>query len=115
MIGRMQQMMKQMVKVLRVAAVATLCTAMLVLANGCAPEDLPQSSPQGDSPASESQLDNRLNPSQLPDSSFIYDATISSLEKADSYMDGQTVQVTGEAVGDRVVSETTPSYCCFTL
>ena len=115
MIGRMQQMMKQMVKVLRVAAVATLCTAMLVLANGCAPEDLPQSSPQGDSPASESQLDNRLNPSQLPDSSFIYDATISSLEKADSYMDGQTVQVTGEAVGDRVVSETTPSYCWITL
>lgn len=82
---------------------------------GCAPEDLPESSPQGGTSTDDAQLENRLNPSQLPDSSFIYDATISSLEKADSYLDGQTVQVVGEAVGDRVFSETVPSYCWITL
>lgn len=49
--------------------------------------------------------DNRVNTSQLPDSSFIYDASIADLEKADPYMDGQTVQVVGEVVGDRIFSE----------
>lgn len=48
---------------------------------------------------------NRVNPQQLPDSSFIYDTLISDLEKADSYMDGQTAQITGEAVGDRIRAE----------
>lgn len=96
-------------------AFAGLLALMLALAlTGCSPEDLPQSSPQGTS-SEDAQLENRLDPSQLPDSSFIYDATIASLEKADSYMDGQTVQVVGEAVGDRVFSESTPGYCWITL
>ncbi len=86
-----------------------------LFATACSPEDLPESSPQGGTSTEESQLENRLNPMQLPDSSFIYDATISSLEKADSYMDAQTVQVVGEAVGDRVMSEVTPAYCWITL
>ncbi len=106
--------MKRPSSLIRLAAFAVLCTLALFAVTGCSPDDLPESSPQGGTTES-TPVDNRLNPSQLPDSSFIYDATISSLEKADSYMDGQTVQVVGEAVGDRVISESTPSYCWITL
>ena len=42
---------------------------------------------------------NLINPQQRPDSSFIYDSSITDLSNADSY-DKQTVQITGEAVGD---------------
>lgn len=50
--------------------------------------------------------DNLVDPQQLPDSSFIYDTAIADLDKADSYMDGQTVQITGEVVGDRIKAGT---------
>lgn len=55
-------------------------------------------------PAGEARAadDNLVNPQQLPDSSFIYDTLIADLATADSYLDGQTVQVTGEAVGDSI-------------
>lgn len=59
--------------------------------------------------------DNQVNVSQLPDSSFIYDITIKELASADSYMDGQTVQVTGEVVGDRILSEPGSSDCWIML
>lgn len=59
--------------------------------------------------------DNSINIAQLPDSSFIYDASIVDLQEADSYMDGQTVQVIGEVVGDRITSEFDPGYCWITL
>lgn len=59
--------------------------------------------------------DNKLNVSQLPDSSFIYDITIKELASADSYMDGQTVQVTGEVVGDRILSERDSANCWIML
>lgn len=66
--------------------------------------------------ATESEaLSNRVNAAQLPDSSFIYDVTIEELAKADTYMDGQTVQVTGEVVGDMVISEENRAYCWITL
>lgn len=58
---------------------------------------------------------NRVNPSQLPDSSFIYDASIIDLQDADSYMEGQTVQVTGEVVGDLIVSDYSPDERWVTL
>lgn len=58
---------------------------------------------------------NEVNPQQLPDSSFIYDTSISDLDKADSYMDGQTVQITGEVVGDRIRAELDESHCWITL
>ena len=45
---------------------------------------------------------NLVEPQQLPDSSFIYDTSLEDLAGADSYYDNQTVQVTGEAVGDAV-------------
>ena len=43
---------------------------------------------------------NLINPQQRPDSSFIYDSSIVDLSNADSYYDKQTVQITGEVVGD---------------
>lgn len=45
---------------------------------------------------------NLVNPQQRPDSSFIYDSSIADLASADSYYDKQTVQVTGEAVGEAI-------------
>lgn len=60
-------------------------------------------------------IPNKVNQSQLPDSSFIYDVTIEDLANADSYMDGQTVQVTGEVVGDRILSEKSGDHCWITL
>ena len=46
--------------------------------------------------------ENLVNPQQLPDRSFIYDTSIEDLSAADAYYDNQTVQVTGEAVGDAI-------------
>lgn len=60
-------------------------------------------------------IGNRINTSQLPDSSFIYEVSIEELANADSYLDEQTVQVIGEVVGDRITSETNPKYCWITL
>ena len=48
--------------------------------------------------------DNAVNVAQLPDSSFIYDTSITDLSTADTYYDKQTVQVTGEVVGDRITA-----------
>lgn len=44
--------------------------------------------------------DNTVNTHQLPDSSFLYDTSLSDLAGADFTYDGQTVQITGEAIGD---------------
>lgn len=46
---------------------------------------------------------NVINEGQVSDSSFLYDAAIADLAGADAYYDGQTVQVTGEAVGEAIV------------
>lgn len=48
--------------------------------------------------------DNAVNVTQLPDSSFIYDTSITDLSTAGTYYDKQTVQVTGEVVGDRITA-----------
>ena len=48
--------------------------------------------------------DNAVNVTQLPDSSFIYDTSITDLSTAETYYDKQTVQVTGEVVGDRITA-----------
>ncbi len=108
--------MRRRVRQLAKLTAAALLTAACLGFTGCSPEDLPEDSPQGGgAQGQETPVENRLNPSQLPDSSFIYDATIKSLESADSYMDGQTVQVVGEVVGDRVISEKDPAYSWITL
>lgn len=59
--------------------------------------------------------DNLVNPQQKPDSSFIYDTSIAALQEADSYLNNQTVQVTGEVVGDRIRAEFDPGYCWIVL
>lgn len=45
---------------------------------------------------------NAVNVQQPPDSSFIYDTSIVDLGTADTYYDDQTVQVTGEAIGEAI-------------
>jgi hypothetical protein len=54
--------------------------------------------PDGGDPA----MANEINTQQLPDSSFIYDASIADLSGADAYYNDQTVQVVGEAIGDAI-------------
>lgn len=99
----------------RAAVTATLALGLALGLTSCAPQDLPESSPQGTGSSDGAPLENKVNTLQLPDSSFIYDATISSLEKADTFVDGQTVQVIGEVVGDRILSEKNSEYCWITL
>jgi hypothetical protein len=59
--------------------------------------------------------DNEVNTGQLPDGSFIYEAKISDLSANSTYYDNQTVQVTGEVVGDRIREEGDSSRCWITL
>lgn len=59
--------------------------------------------------------DNAVDTQQLPDSSFLYDTSIADLSEADTYYDGQTVQVTGEAVGDRIQLDGDDHRCWVTL
>lgn len=58
---------------------------------------------------------NLMNPQQKPDSSFIYDTSIKALQEADPYLNDQTVQVTGEVVGDRIKAEFDPGFCWIVL
>jgi len=59
--------------------------------------------------------DNIVNTSQQPDSSFIYETSITELASADSLLDKQTVQVKGEAVGDIINATSNLDYCWVTL
>lgn len=59
--------------------------------------------------------ENRVNPQQRPDSSFIYDTSIDALGEADAYYDNQTVQVVGEVVGDNIRSGVSGRYRWITL
>lgn len=105
-------------RTLRMVVGALLVVGMMVSLSACASEK-PTTSPAGTATTStadsEEALPNKVNPSQLPDSSFIYDASIASLDSADSYMNGQTVQVTGEVVGDRILADDNDDYCWITL
>lgn len=59
----------------------------------------------------DSDAENVVNPAQRTDSSFIYDTGISALNDTPSLYDGQTVQVMGEAIGDRIVDDSDSAYC----
>ena len=48
---------------------------------------------------------NVVNVNQMPDSSFLYNTDIADLAGAESFHDTQTVQVTGEVVGDHINDE----------
>lgn len=58
---------------------------------------------------------NIVNVNQMPDSSFLYNTDIADLAGAESFHDTQTVQVTGEVVGDHINDELDPDLCWITL
>lgn len=58
---------------------------------------------------------NVVNVNQMPDSSFLYNTDIADLAGAESFHDTQTVQVTGEVVGDHINDELDPNLCWITL
>lgn len=60
-------------------------------------------------------VDNKINTQQVPDSSFLYDTNIYDLNNADSSYQGQTVQITGEVVGDSIKAEEDPGRHWITL
>ena len=61
------------------------------------------------------ESDNTVDVSQLPDSSFIYDTSIADLSTADTYYDRQTVQITGEVIGDKILVDNDDRHCWITL
>ena len=63
----------------------------------------PASSPASTTPVSSVGTSSLVTPpsEEKPDSSFIYDTSISALQGADSYLNDQTVQVTGEVIEAR--------------
>lgn len=56
-------------------------------------------------PAWAKDQNNQVDTGLVPDSSFIYETSIYELQNSDTYYEGQTVQVTGEAVGDIIDAE----------
>ena len=56
-------------------------------------------------PAWAKDKNNLVDTGLLPDSSFIYETSIYALQTSDTYYEGQTVQVTGEVVGDLIKAE----------
>lgn len=98
--------------VVLVAVLSIICVAAIVPRIG----DGPAAPAESSAPApGESDPANRVDPQQTPDSSFLYDTSISNLMSADAYMDGQTVQVVGEVVGDCIRAEDNPDYCWIAL
>lgn len=94
----------------RLLAAALLLCSLLFGATAYASEPA-----DGSLDADAAASSNLINPQQRPDSSAIYDTLISDLAGADSYYNGQTVQVTGEAVGDSIVAVLDGSYRWITL
>ena len=56
----------------------------------------------GETPKPVDNPNNSIDDVQTSDNSFLYDASIADLAGADSYYDKQTVQVTGEVVGEAI-------------
>lgn len=104
-----------------VALAALLIFALVAGASGLAwaPVALadPSTNAQGqvDTENQETPDSNTVNPQQLPDSSFIYDTDIYALNTSDTYFDNQTVQVTGEVVGDCIRGEAASGKCWLTI
>lgn len=89
------------------------CTAEVVLPVE-ASEEVDAAGLDANNSAEGVSKNNSINTAQLPDSSFIYDISIEEITNADSYLDGQTVQVVGEVVGDRISAEES-NRCWITL
>lgn len=122
-------MFKRFLKYLTSSWSSTVCLVVFIIGalvlcgigvRSCAPESLPSAEESenldaaGLEASANPATNNSINITQLPDSSFIYDISIEELANADSYLDGQTVQVVGEVVGDRIFAAE-PDYCWITL
>lgn len=59
--------------------------------------------------------DNRVDPAQRSDNSFIYDTTIESLYEQSSLYESQTVQIEGEVIGDKIAALGDDGYSWITL
>lgn len=84
---------------------ATEAGSVVSTDDGASPDSAPANAPGAPEPepAEPAPLDaegNEVDDGQVADTSFLYDAAIADLAGADSYYDGQTVQVRGEAVGE---------------
>ncbi|MDO5042283.1 MAG: hypothetical protein Q4D92_02090 [Slackia sp.] len=66
------------------------------------PGEQEEASAQDEVPSALEADGNEINDGQVSDTSFLYDAAIADLAGADSYYDGQIVQVRGEAVGEAI-------------
>ena len=95
----------------RFKAVAFALVSMLSLAPLAWADDSSSQQGNGGEGVSLTEEENVINENQLPDTSFIYDSTITELASADSYYDKQTVQVVGEATGDIINDEHGSDYC----
>lgn len=113
-------MRKRLFGISAISVTTIISVALLIFAaiafTGCS-ADTPTDNTGGISNTADEEAANQnvVNTSQLPDSSFLYDAQIADLENSDSYLNGQTVQVTGEVVGDRIVSDYDSDFYWITL
>lgn len=87
-----------------------LLTTLLLACTLCAAA--PCAAWADDTQASDS---NKVYANQMPDNSFLYETSIAELASADSFYDGQTVLITGEAVGDAINDEYDANKCWITL
>ena len=55
------------------------------------------------------QENNKVNPAQSSDNSFIYDTSISDLANNGTQFDGQRVQISGEVIGDLIEVDDYPN------
>ncbi len=69
---------------------------------GDASDDAGDDGSSGDAAAPVDGDANEIDEGQVSDDSFLYDAAIGDLAGADSYYDKQTVQITGEVVGEAI-------------
>lgn len=97
------------------AIVVTCALAFLSCALAWADEDPDRDKEVGKELSAVDSTENIVNVNQMPDSSFLYNTDISELSDAESFQDTQTVQVTGEVVGDRIDDETADNMYWITL
>lgn len=94
---------------------ATVAALTMALALLCGVPALAWAEDGSDANSDTSSNSNQVYVNQLSDSSFLYETTIAEIAQADSYFDGQTVQVQGEVVGDLIDDELSTEFCWATL
>lgn len=111
-------LLAERVLALRTQVAAVVLSVALILACAApalawAEEDAASDTSSSDTSTNASS--NQVYVNQLSDSSFLYETSIADIAQADSYYDGQTVQVQGEVVGDLIDDELSTEYCWITL